>query len=101
MFMIFTYLFLDGLLNWLQNVVAFSLLHLGGDYLDLIFKGGFSGMFEFILGLFISYAIDLRCSQCLQTNRSDKFFAVHVAQSGDLYQRGRNGTCHFRCSLLQ
>nr|CAG4651062.1 EOG090X07UV [Simocephalus serrulatus] len=28
MFMIFSYLFLDGLLNWLQNVVAFSLLHL-------------------------------------------------------------------------
>uniref|UniRef100_A0A0P5W7S1 Solute carrier family 35 member E1 n=1 Tax=Daphnia magna TaxID=35525 RepID=A0A0P5W7S1_9CRUS len=30
MFMIFIYLFADGLLNWLQNVVAFSLLHLGG-----------------------------------------------------------------------
>ncbi|KAI9555413.1 hypothetical protein GHT06_017928 [Daphnia sinensis] len=28
MFMIFLYLFADGLLNWLQNVVAFSLLHL-------------------------------------------------------------------------
>lgn len=29
--MVVTYLFVDGLLNWLQNVVAFSLLHLG-DY---------------------------------------------------------------------
>ena len=27
--MIAGYLFLDGLLNWLQNVIAFSILHLG------------------------------------------------------------------------
>jgi hypothetical protein len=45
MFMIFTYLFLDGLLNWLQNVVAFSLLHLGGDYFYLFLEGDFSSMF--------------------------------------------------------
>ena len=66
MFMIFTYLFLDGLLNWLHNVVAFSLLHLGGVCLHLFLEWDFLTLsYLNFLGLFISYAFNIRSGQCL------------------------------------